>query len=182
MVISSTAPPIIRDAVAISIVSDREGAKKAWTGRRRSGILGQRFEGESSVDRAALVVRSGLPRLLWSRYRSCVARWTNEAAHDVQMRTLAMHIPSPLNMAQATPLSLQADSFYFGWTKKSRAVSQPSAPSTECSGSKTAHASRPPNAPRGQWGYEPFAWWSGVNGPSRRRPCVMALSLRPAAS
>jgi hypothetical protein len=48
---------------------------------------------------------------------------------QVQMRTLAMHIPSPLNMAQATPLSLQADSFYFGGTKTSRAVSHPSAPS-----------------------------------------------------
>lgn len=37
MVISSTAPPIIRDAVAISVISDREGAKKASDGPAQVG-------------------------------------------------------------------------------------------------------------------------------------------------
>jgi hypothetical protein len=125
MVISFTAPPIIRDAVAISVMSDREGAKKAYTGRRRSRILRQRFEC-NGVDREALFVRSALV---------CFGQDTDRVSLDgrscaqVQVRTLTMHIPSPLTIAQTTSTSLHADSCYFGRTKKSRAVSQPSAPS-----------------------------------------------------
>jgi hypothetical protein len=64
MVISSTAPPIIHDAVAISVISDREGgARKACNGPaqvRESLGRRRRFEGEVSIEQRLL------QGLLWS--------------------------------------------------------------------------------------------------------------------
>lgn len=49
-VISSTAPPIIRDAVAISEMSDMEGGHSACNGPAQvKGNSGQRFEGTLSI-------------------------------------------------------------------------------------------------------------------------------------
>ena len=69
-----------------------------------------------SVDLIALVAR-----YVWVQDPDCVSLGGRRCA-QVQVRTLAMHIPRTFSPDH------RADSCYFGCTKKSRAVWQPSAP------------------------------------------------------
>jgi hypothetical protein len=113
--------------------------------------------------------------LLWSTYRWCIARW-RPGAHLGQAYTLSPdhRVGQSHNWMPSRGLVLSRPD--------EQVARRFSAECTECSGSKTAHANRPSNAPRGQWGHEPCGWWSAAQGVDLRRGgcTVCGVSLKRA--
>jgi hypothetical protein len=160
MVISSTAPPIIRDAVAISVMSDREGAKKASGGpaqvRKSWGGGFSRAKGKKRRLSSACCL---LRYVFWFEIQM-VYSLDGRSCAQVQVRTLAMRISDGLSPDH------RVGSCYFGCTKKSRAVWQPSAPNAE-----VARQRMQPNPPVHLKANGDTSRADGGTPLSGRRPC-----------